>query len=86
MRDVMLSQVCSAFIRERLVVHTKELERLAEFFEILEEFTPVFRPVALPQREQGLRLSEGVSCLLGWYVLSELGLSFLKRAAGEFLK
>ena len=34
-------------------MHTKELDRLGEFFEILEEFAPVLRPVALPQREQG---------------------------------
>jgi hypothetical protein len=36
------------------------LERLAEFFEILEEFTPVLLTLTLPQREPGLTVSEGV--------------------------
>jgi hypothetical protein len=42
--------------------------RLAEFFEVLEEFTPVLRPVALPHLEELTTLSLGVSCLLGRYV------------------
>ena len=40
---------------------TKELERLTESFEILEEFTPVLLTLALPQLEELATLSEGVS-------------------------